>query len=137
MAKIIQIEQNVVMIGMDDGSIKSVDVSCCTNFIPKVGDEVELFSSGDKLIITKKVTFSSAISDAQLADPEHRVNKIAYVLLAFFFGYIGIHKFYAGHIFLGILYLLFCWTFIPGLIAFIEAIIALCKQDDVHGNINA
>lgn len=99
MAKIIQIEQNVVMVGMDDGSIKSVDISCCSNFIPQVGDEVEVFSSGDKLIITKKVTFSSAMAESQLADPEHRVNKIAYVLLAFFFGYIGIHKFYAGHIF--------------------------------------
>lgn len=44
-------------------------------------------------------------------------------LLALFLGGIGIHKFYLGQSGLGILYLLFCWTFIPGIIAFIEAII--------------
>ena len=37
----------------------------------------------------------------------HQVNKIAYVLLCFFFGGIGIHKFYAGHWILGLLYLIF------------------------------
>lgn len=63
------------------------------------------------------------------------VNKVVYCLLAFFAGGIGIHKFYAGQIVAGILYLLFCWTFIPSLIALIELIIALCKPADVNGNI--
>jgi len=44
-------------------------------------------------------------------------------LLALFLGGIGVHKFYLGQSGLGILYLLFCWTFIPGIIALIEAII--------------
>ena len=131
--------QNSIIIGLDDGTARTVDASCCSNFIPQIGDEVEIYTSGDKVIVAKKVTISgmNGFENAQLADPEHRVNKIIYVLLAFFLGYIGIHKFYAGHIFLGILYLLFFWTLIPGIIAFIEAIIALCRQDDVHGNINA
>lgn len=63
------------------------------------------------------------------------VNKVIYCVLALFLGGIGVHKFYAGQIGTGICYLLFCWTFIPGIIAFIEAIIALCKHADAAGNI--
>lgn len=63
------------------------------------------------------------------------VNKIAYCLFAFFLGGIGAHKFYAGKTGIGIVYLLFCWTFIPGFIAFIDFIIALTKHADPAGNI--
>jgi len=41
-------------------------------------------------------------------------------LLDFFLGGIGIHKFYLGNTTAGIFYLLFCWTSIPGIIAFVE-----------------
>lgn len=34
------------------------------------------------------------------------VNRVVYILLAFFFGMIGVHRFYAGHAFAGICYLL-------------------------------
>nr|WP_276772533.1 NINE protein [Anaerococcus hydrogenalis] len=60
---------------------------------------------------------------------------MAYVLLAFFLGGIGAHKFYAGKTGAGIVYLIFCWTFIPGIIAFIEFIIGLTKPADEFGNI--
>ena len=63
------------------------------------------------------------------------VNKVIYCVLAFLLGGLGIHKFYAGKIGSGILYLIFCWTFIPGLIALIEFVIALCKPSDSQGNI--
>src|SRR3972149_4052203 len=48
-------------------------------------------------------------------------NPTSAVLLALFLGGLGIHKFYMGQIGLGILYLIFCWTYIPAIIAFIEA----------------
>jgi TM2 domain-containing membrane protein YozV len=51
------------------------------------------------------------------------VSKAALLLLTFFFGGIGAHKFYLGKNWQGVLYLLFCITGIPGLIAFIEFII--------------
>ncbi|AWK44161.1 hypothetical protein A4R40_23035 [Photorhabdus laumondii subsp. laumondii] len=51
-------------------------------------------------------------------------------LLAFFLGSFGAHKFYLSKIGMGILYLLFCWTLIPVLIAFIEFIIYLCTSDE-------
>ena len=42
------------------------------------------------------------------------------VLLALFLGGLGAHKFYLGQAGLGVLYLLFCWTFIPAIVALFE-----------------
>jgi TM2 domain-containing membrane protein YozV/ribosomal protein L40E len=56
--------------------------------------------------------------------------KIAAALFAFFLGGFGAHKFYLGQIGKGFLYLLFCWTLIPGIIAFIEFIIYLTMSDE-------
>ena len=57
-------------------------------------------------------------------------SRIVAALLAFFVGGFGIHKFYLGRVGWGIVYLLFCWTFIPSIVAFIEFIIYLCTSDE-------
>jgi TM2 domain-containing membrane protein YozV len=49
-------------------------------------------------------------------------DKTAAALIALFLGGIGGHKFYLGKPGMGILYLVFCWTLIPALIALVEAI---------------
>ncbi|WP_330204199.1 NINE protein [Cyanobacterium sp. DS4] len=41
-------------------------------------------------------------------------------VLAFFVGGFGVHKFYLGNNFAGILYLLFFWTFIPSILAIFD-----------------
>jgi len=51
-------------------------------------------------------------------------------LLALFLGGLGAHKFYMEKPGMGVLYLLFCWTFIPTILAFIEAIILLFTSND-------
>jgi TM2 domain-containing membrane protein YozV len=56
-------------------------------------------------------------------------NKTTAILLTFFLGGLGVHKFYLGQTGLGIAYLLFCWTLIPGLIAFIEFILFILMSD--------
>ena len=56
-------------------------------------------------------------------------SRVAAGILGIFLGGFGVHKFYMGKIGMGILYLLFCWTFIPGLIGFVEGIIYLCEDD--------
>ncbi len=43
------------------------------------------------------------------------------VILAIFLGGFGLHHFYLGRTFLGVIYLVFCWTFLPTIIAFFEA----------------
>lgn len=57
-------------------------------------------------------------------------SKIVAGILALLLGSIGVHKFYLGQTGKGILYLLFCWTYIPGIIAFIEGIMILCSNDE-------
>ncbi len=46
-----------------------------------------------------------------------------------FLGGLGIHKFYLGKPFQGIIYLLFAWTFISAIVAFVEGIIYLTMDD--------
>lgn len=55
--------------------------------------------------------------------------KLTAVLLAFFLGGFGVHKFYLGDTKMGIIYLLFCWTGIPSIVALIEFIMYLMMSD--------
>jgi len=57
-------------------------------------------------------------------------SRIAAALFAILLGGIGVHKFYLGKIGMGILYLVFCWTFIPAIVGFIEGIIYLTMSDE-------
>lgn len=50
-------------------------------------------------------------------------------LLALFLGGFGAHHFYLGRTGLGMLYLLFFWTLIPGFIAFFEALVYFFQSD--------
>ncbi|KAF0813028.1 Fimbrial protein [Andreprevotia sp. IGB-42] len=54
-------------------------------------------------------------------------DKTAAGLLAIFLGWLGAHRFYLGQ-WWGIFYLLFFWTWIPGLVSFIEGIVFLCTD---------
>ena len=52
------------------------------------------------------------------------------VLLAMLLGGFGLHKFYLGSIVWGVIYLVFCWTFIPAGVAFLEGIYYLTLSDE-------
>ena len=45
-------------------------------------------------------------------------------------GGFGLHKFYLGSIVWGVIYLVFCWTFIPAGVAFLEGIYYLTLSDE-------
>lgn len=51
------------------------------------------------------------------------------IVLALLLGGIGAHKFYLGSIGMGIVYLIFCWTFIPAVAGLIEGIIYATMSD--------
>lgn len=57
-------------------------------------------------------------------------SKAVAVLLALFLGGIGMHKFYLGKPLWGIIYLVFCWSYIPSIISFVEGIIYLCTSEN-------
>lgn len=56
--------------------------------------------------------------------------KLTVGLLAIFLGGLGIHRFYLNQIILGIIYLLFCWTFISSIIGLIDGIIFLSMDEN-------
>lgn len=51
-------------------------------------------------------------------------------ILALLLGGIGIHRFYLKQTGFGILYLVFCWTFIPAIIALVDGIIFLTQSEE-------
>jgi len=51
-------------------------------------------------------------------------------LFCFFLGMFGAHKFYLGQIGRGVCYLLFSWTFVPAVIAFIEFLLLTLMSEE-------
>jgi TM2 domain-containing membrane protein YozV len=56
-------------------------------------------------------------------------NKWVAAALALLLGWIGAHKFYLGQTGMGIVYLLFCWTFIPLLLSMIETLMLVVSSE--------
>jgi TM2 domain-containing membrane protein YozV/ribosomal protein S27AE len=56
-------------------------------------------------------------------------NKWIAAVLALTLGGFGVHKFYLGQKGWGIVYLLFCWTFIPQLVAILEFVMLLLVDE--------
>ena len=82
----------------------------------------------DEMILMKDMT------DPQRMMFQSEMNKLLKdrttgLLLTLFLGGIGAHHFYLGKAGLGVLYLLFCWTLIPAVVAFIELFLIMGRID--------
>jgi len=65
-------------------------------------------------------------------------DKTVAALLTFFLGGFGIHKFYLGETVAGVFYLLFCWAFIPSILAFFDFIgLLVTSQEAFDARYNA
>ncbi|OSI11905.1 TM2 domain-containing protein [Neisseria canis] len=65
----------------------------------------------------------------------HTCNKALYVAMALLFGTFGVHKFCAGRIWMGVLYVALSFTSIPTVIGVIEGVLAAFKPTDSFGAI--
>ncbi|MDA9472755.1 TM2 domain-containing protein [Enterococcus sp. 5H] len=150
--KVVKLDFDEVVIANEDGSTTRALYEWF-NFKPEIGDVVDVFPDGDELIIHKVETKQENLQDKiniNIVNENNNantqtvggyvqagrvVNKWIYFLLAFFLGGIGAHKFYSGFGGKGIMYLVFCWTGIPSIIAFCTCIATLLKTADQNGNI--
>jgi TM2 domain-containing membrane protein YozV len=72
----------------------------------------------------------NATSCPKCGEPCNRPSNIQYgskdkttaAILALFLGGLGAHHFYLGKTFIGILYLLLCFTFVPALLGLVEGL---------------
>ncbi len=68
---------------------------------------------------------------ASAIDPSWPIkSKVTAGILGILLGGFGIHKFYLGKVGMGVLYLIFCWTYIPSIVGFVEGIIYLTQPDE-------
>jgi TM2 domain-containing membrane protein YozV len=107
---------------MNDSVQKGADQKYCSDCAAVISIKAELCPKCG-------VRQSAAVGSLGAVAPNGK-SRIAAALLAFFLGGFGVHKFYLGSVGLGLLYLLFFWTFIPSIVAFIEFIIFLTMSDE-------
>ena len=106
--------------------------------IEKTGENADDIRKAEMLLEAERIKLEHRRLDLE----QQRVNASAYSvesapskskvtagLLALFLGGFGTHKFYLGKTGMGILYLVFCWTYIPSVLALIEAISYFTKSD--------
>lgn len=156
MAKIIEVRNDIISIGTDYNTIEEVRASDL-NFVPHLGDEVEIFRTDTRTIVSRierrndfpaggiNINMNQVQNNPQVQNQQQGVgpvyasgrvvNKLVYVLLAIFLGGIGGQKFYAGRWGLGILCLIFCWTGLPSVIGVIEGILVALRPSDPNGNL--
>lgn len=77
-----------------------------------------------------KTIYPIGKASTQASNRKTEKSKVAATLLALFFGGLGGHKFYLGARGWGLLYLLFCWTYIPLILAIIETVRYIVMKDD-------
>ncbi len=123
-------ETNTGLISGHDGTRYTFSRSDWTS--PKIEPREDLvvdFDTEDKQALQIIVIQSRGYSTGR--------TKTAAILWALFLGGAGAHKFYLGQTGMGILYLLFCWTGIPMIIALIEVVaLVLMREEDFNRKYN-
>lgn len=148
MAKILSVDlQNSdVKVGMDDGSVAHVSLKEF-NFIPQVNSIVEIFKDGDSYVVNQTTKPLIPVnSNYSNSGDTVVISRVTFVMLAWFLGGFGAHKFYEGKIGVGFAYI---GIFISGLFLFVpllaipvliiidmvEALKAKSVESDVPGMI--
>ncbi|WP_336002075.1 TM2 domain-containing protein [Halorientalis halophila] len=94
-------------------------------------DETEQYCSSCGEIIKKEAEICPECGVRQKpAVSDSSKDRVTAGVLAILLGIFGVHKFYLGDNKMGILYLCFFWTAIPGVVGLIEGIIYLSKTDE-------
>jgi TM2 domain-containing membrane protein YozV len=110
------------------GQIGTLHRSSTTQVASSDGQTITLTNAGEgwRAVLSR----SAAAPAAAWTMPASGKDRLVATTLAILFGDFGIHKFYLGKAAQGAIYLFFCWTGIPGLVAWIDAITYLLKTNE-------
>ncbi len=134
MAKVIKITDDIVYIGLENEKMVKV-AKQAISWDVKVGEIVDVHQSDDEILVSRHLN-KVVTSNNPYAYSGNVVNKIVYIIVAILLGGFGIHKFIVGKTGTGLMFLLFCWTFVPAIIGIIEGVSAISKPADENGNIS-
>jgi TM2 domain-containing membrane protein YozV len=132
MAKIIEIQEQSILI--KDGLTTKPILKSYFTFEPVVGDEVKVYQSGDNVAVLKVDASSKNNLDIAsrvkqwFPQSSATVKKTPYCVLAILLGRFGVHKFYAGKMSEGILYVVLSIIGISPILSFVDFVIALTKK---------
>jgi TM2 domain-containing membrane protein YozV len=107
---------------MNYGAVKGVDEKFCLECAAVINAKAEICPQCGVRQMPAPLSLGAIAPNGK--------SRIAAALLAFFLGGFGVHKFYLGQVGLGLLYLVFFWTIIPSIIAFIEFVLLLVMSDE-------
>ena len=93
------------------GNMISENAKSCPKFVHPINGQTTIFPNN---------------AQYEVSSPK---NKTTTALLALFLVGIGIHYFYLGKPIAGLVFLLLCWTYIPALIALVQAIMMLTMTE--------
>ena len=79
---------------------------------------------------TPPVEAQSAPVEAQPAKKLRVKSRIRAAIFAMTLGWVGVHKFYLGKWYWGILYAIFCWSYIPFFLGILDGIILFCTSNE-------
>jgi len=104
------------------------------NFRREMGMEITEDKAIAKTIDLDELMLQRDMTDSQRWLFQSELNKVrknrtTALLLTLLLGGVGMHRFYMGQIGLGLVYALFSWTFIPGIIALIELFYIMNRVD--------
>lgn len=131
MAEILNINNNEVKIGTDDGKVITTPIATLNFPNPQVGDKVKVYQDGDSYIIQQD-TSNTILKDS---GDSKQINKHIFVWVGnFLFGGFGVDRFLRGQIGVGICKLLFGWLTL-GIWALVDWIISMVKAyGSAYGN---
>ena len=151
MAKIVAITPETISIGMENGELKEVPAGSL-NFVPHIGDEVEVFESVNKIIVSKvekrpveqpvaqpmptiKIVNTNTNTNINKNRNAHvgggrAKNKWVAFLLCLLLGFLGAHKFYEGKTGMGLIYL--CTMGLFGIGWILDCVLILFKPNPYY-----
>lgn len=117
------------------GATIDTNIETCPKCHTKQSDRIFTNTANDEHSLMQTMTDSQRLLFVTQMNGVRKQSSTG-TMLALFLGGVGAHHFYLGNNGMGVLYLLFCWTFIPAILGFFEAFM-MRSRVEAHNNYQA